>query len=218
MRSIDFYVDDRKITAPSGVSVLTACLENDIYIPNLCYLKEDLQPETSCRLCFVALEGQPHPVAACSTPATAGLRVTTATPEVRRLQKSAFNLLLSTHAIACKTCPANRACELQRIARFLKVALKVRKLDTVLKAQEVVTDHPQLDYYPNRCVLCGRCIRTCHSQDGQAVLTCIKRGLNTTIGFFSSADNDTALCLDCNRCADVCPVKALMIKTDGPQI
>lgn len=212
MSQIAITVDGRSISTTAGVSVLAACLDNGMYIPNLCWLKEDLQPETSCRLCFVAIEGQAAPVTACSTPVVEGMTVFTSTPEVRRLQKAAFSLLLSIHDVTCKTCPANRACELQRIARFLKVGLKSRDLETVLKTPDVVREHPQLDYYPNHCVLCGRCIRVCRNHNERPVLTYIKRGLDTTVGFFNAALTQADACRDCLRCTAVCPVKALLMK------
>jgi len=53
---IKLVVDNKEIETEEGNSVLQACLDNNIYIPNLCYLKEMDNPPGSCRLCFVEIE------------------------------------------------------------------------------------------------------------------------------------------------------------------
>jgi len=105
-------VDGREIEAQQGANLLQACLDNDIYIPNLCYLKEMQDPPSSCRLCFVEIEGYRQPVTACRVEIREGMVVKTDTEHVRRLQRTAFELLLSVHHVDCKNCPANRRCEL----------------------------------------------------------------------------------------------------------
>ena len=54
---VTLHVDDRDITAKEGTSLLQVCLDNDIYIPNLCYLKDSDHPSASCRLCLVEIAG-----------------------------------------------------------------------------------------------------------------------------------------------------------------
>ena len=211
-KSVRLMVDDREITARPGDMLLAACLNNDIYIPHLCYLKGDDDPPASCRLCFVEVEGIQRPVTACTVRVAENMRVKTDTAAVRRLQRSAFELLLSVHHVACRSCPANRRCDLQKIARFLKVGLKVKRLDLYLKDAEKDAAHPVLDYFPNRCVLCGKCIRVCVRQNGNAILTFAGRGFDTLIRYYGGQDPDRLPCRDCLACVDVCPVGALVPK------
>ena len=107
---VRIIVDDREIEAREGTSLLQACLENNIYIPNLCYLEEMEHPQASCRMCFVEIEGEDEPVVSCSVRVQNGLVARTDTPFVRRLQRSALRLLLSVHDVDCANCAANKKC------------------------------------------------------------------------------------------------------------
>jgi predicted molibdopterin-dependent oxidoreductase YjgC len=141
-----------------------------------------------------------------------GMVVRTDTDKVRQLQRSALQFLLSVHKVDCAHCPANRKCGLQDIAKFLKIGLKPKHLEQHLKEVDIVDEHPTISYYPNRCVLCGRCTHVCHNKNGQAFLTFARRGLDTMISFFGQGDKDLSKCDDCRACVEVCPVSALVLK------
>lgn len=208
----NIMVDNKAIEAQEGINLLLACLNQNIYIPNLCYIGGMLYPSTLCRMCFVEIEGKTKPVAACTVTVKEGMVVRTDTPQVRRLQRTALQLLLSVHRVDCKNCPANRKCELQRIAKFLKVGLKSKRLEPCFKEPEIVREHPYLDYFPNRCILCGKCYYVCRRQHGRAILTFAKRGFDTVISFLGEYDSSAADCADCNACVEICPVAALQLR------
>jgi NADH dehydrogenase/NADH:ubiquinone oxidoreductase subunit G len=210
--SVTITVDDKPIEVEAGSNLLSACLANGIYIPHLCYIEKLQPPAASCRLCFVEVEGRSGPVLACAVAVEEPLTVRTDTSAVRRLQKAGLQLLLSVHRIECKNCPANRRCELQRIAKFLKVGLKPGKLPQRFKQPEIDPGHPCLNYYPNRCVLCGKCVHACRAQQRDVVLTFARRGFDTVVGYYGLSDNPAHACQDCRACVDVCPVAALLPK------
>jgi len=205
-------VDNKEIETRKGKSLLQACLDNQIYIPNLCYLENMESPSASCRMCFVEIEGIPHPVPSCTVQVKDDMVVKTDTPAVKKLQRTALRLLLSVHDVDCKNCHANKKCELQIIAKFLKVGLKPKHLKRYLKETQIDGTHPFLIHYPNRCVLCGKCVHICREKHGQSVLTFAKRGFDTVISTYSAKDVSSLTCGDCDTCVKACPVGALALK------
>jgi bidirectional [NiFe] hydrogenase diaphorase subunit len=203
-------VDGMEIEAQEGATLLQACLDNGIYIPNLCYLKEMEDPPSSCRLCFVEIEGYRQPVTSCRVEIQEGMVVKTDTEHVRRLQRTAFELLLSVHHIDCKNCEANRRCELQKIAKHLHFGLKLKRLEKLERDVRTQEYHPCLQYVPDRCVLCARCVFVCREKNGQPMLSFARRGLDTVISFFGQEDKAIDICRQCYACVEVCPVAALL--------
>jgi NADH dehydrogenase/NADH:ubiquinone oxidoreductase subunit G len=210
--TVTITVDEKPLDVKAGISLLQACLENDIYIPNLCYLENQSATQASCRLCFVEVAGMDQPVAACTVTVADRMVVRTDTPAVRRLQKTGLRMLLSVHHVDCKNCPANKQCVLQDLAKFLKVGLKPKQLQQHLKEPEVDGTHPQLDYYPNRCVLCGKCLQVCRANNGGALLAFAQRGFDTVIRYYDQVGSTAPACDTCRACVDVCPVAALRPK------
>jgi NADH dehydrogenase/NADH:ubiquinone oxidoreductase subunit G len=204
-------VDGAELSAETGSILLQVCLDNGIFIPNLCFLNGQDHAPASCRMCFVAIEGAAQPVTACTVAVADGMVVHTDTPAVRRLQRSGLKLFLSTHDIDCKNCPANRKCELQRLAKFLKTGLNAKPLEKRLKTPAVDDTHPALFYYPNRCVLCGKCIAVCARSRSHPALSFARRGLDTVITAYGQSADGSA-CRECAACVAVCPVGALVLK------
>jgi len=209
---IKLTVDNKEIQAKKGSTLLQACLENDIYIPNLCYLDDMKEPPASCRLCFVEMDGEGKPIASCTLQVKAGMIIRTDTPAVRRLQRAALQFLLSAHHVDCGPCPANKKCDLQHMAKFLKVGLKPKHLEKAIKVSEPDNNHPCLVFYPDRCVLCGKCVYLCRKRQEKPHLTFAKRGLDTTITFYGERNLPTTPCETCFACVEICPVSAITIK------
>lgn len=208
-------VDGKIIEAEEGKSLLEACLDNGIYIPNLCHLHGMIQPPASCRLCFVEIRGKQKPVTSCNTPVAEGLEVTTDGEAVRRLQRTALRLLLSVHKVECKICPSNRRCPLQKMARFLGVRLRPRRIEHIDRERPKLPESGLFDYLPERCVLCGRCIYVCEQRNRLPLLTFAKRGFDTVVASFPQtvalASSDCRLC---GACVDICPVSALSFRPE----
>ena len=161
---------------------------------------------------FVEIEGETGPVPSCTVAVRDGMTIRTDTPAVRQLQRTGLEFLLSTHDLSCKECPANKQCALQRIAKFLKVRLRPKHLEQHLKEPRVDESHPVFNYYPNRCVLCGRCIHVCRETHGKALLTFAKRGIGTVISFYGEEDVSRLPGEKCQACVDICPVRAITLK------
>ena len=205
-------VDGKEIETKQGTTLLQGCLDNGIYIPNLCFLESMEDPSASCRMCFVEIEGEKQPITSCTVNVKDDMVVKTDTPAVRQLQRTALRLLLSVHHVDCKHCPANKKCELQRIAKFLKVGLKPKGLERYLQETEIDRNHPFINHYPNRCVLCGKCVHICRRQHGQSVWTFAQRGFDTVINAYGEAGASSLTCGKCDACVKICPVGALTFK------
>ncbi len=213
MEMVEIIVDGKSLRVEQGGNLLEACLEGGIYIPNLCHLKGMEEPPASCRLCLVEVEGEERPVTACTVKVAGPMVVRTNTPLVRELQRSALRLLLSAHLVDCSHCQANKRCALQDMAKFLQIGLKPKGLDQFLKEPEIDDSHPCLVYYPNRCVLCGRCIYVCKREHPRPMLSFAKRGFDTVVSLYGASDRIHLPCYTCSLCVDVCPVSALLRKT-----
>lgn len=209
---IELTVDGKSVTIEEGKNLLQGCLENDIYIPHLCFLEGMTNPPASCRLCFVEIGDVGRPVTACKVKPEPGMVVKTDTAAVRRLQQSALRLLLSVHDVDCRHCPANKRCELQKMAKFLGVRLKPRRLEHLDREQPMPQEHPLFEFNLHRCVLCGKCVAVCQEQTGHALLTFAKRGFDTVITAFDERDRSELPCGNCLACVEVCPVSAIFLK------
>ena len=211
---IALEVDGRRLNVLPGISLLQACLENDIFIPNLCWMASMTRPPASCRLCFVQVEGRDSPQTSCTLEVEEGMVVRTDTDEVRELQRSAFELLMSAHHLIGKECPGHKQCQLQRISRFLKVSLKPRNVPVLAFGKDIETSHPCLVYDPGRCVLCGRCVHVCSQRSDVQVLSFAYRGIKTVICFMGARELEAEHCLSCLACVQACPVAALTLKEE----
>ncbi len=211
---VTITVDEKKITAPAGSYLLPVCLENDIYIPNLCFIEGMDDPPASCRLCLVDIEGEPAPVASCRYRISEGMVVKTDSEEILKLRQIAFRLLVSTNDGRCKFCIANHSCDLQKIGKFLHQPLRTKRLRHIDRDYpELIEDHPFLVYEPKKCVLCGRCVYVCGQLEKGYKLDFANRGMDTIVSFFGSdADPASADCKDCLACTEACPVGSLSSK------
>lgn len=211
---IKLFVDEKEIKTEAGKTVLQACLENGMFIPNLCFIKTREQPHASCRLCFVEIDGFDRPVTSCTVEVREGLVVRTDTAPVRRLQRMGFKLLMSGHPCDAKVCPVKGGCQLIRIAKHLKVGLNPKPLELIERQVEEEVDLTFFTYYPFRCVLCGKCVYICREKNDYNLLTYANRGFDTMIAFFDNRDPADLPCQNCLACATICPTGALIPKPD----
>jgi bidirectional [NiFe] hydrogenase diaphorase subunit len=208
---ITLSIDGTELKAQKGECLLWVALDNGFYIPNLCAMRGTEPPMTSCRLCFVEVEGKDSPVTSCSQTVFDGMKVHLNTNRVKRIRNTAFELLLSNHSIDCAHCDKNGNCGLQEIASKLSLKLKVKRFRELPRNMPVDTSHPLFYYDPNKCVLCGRCIQICHLK-GSGILDFAYRGLNTIVSTFSGIPLAEVGCDSCLECVEVCPVGSLVKK------
>jgi formate dehydrogenase alpha subunit len=211
MDKITLTIDGLQITANKDKTVLEAALENKIYIPHLCYHHE-LKSVGVCRLCMVEIKGRGLSVA-CKTPVEDGMVVRTETIEINKLRKIAVELLIANHHADCLSCTRNTQCKLQDVANYIGIEEKrlqhLRRSTTVLP---IDASNPFFDRNPNRCVLCGICVRTCEELQKVNAIDFAFRGFKTIITTFGNKPLVESKCESCGECVVRCPVGALSFK------
>jgi len=212
MKTVSLTIDGKKVTARQGEKVLWAALNNGIYIPNLCALRDASEPAASCRLCWVEVEGKKQPVTACTETVEQSMVVNTRGPGALRLARTALELLLASNVVDCARCPASGSCELQKIAAHLRVKLKTRRFRKLLRKLPVDSSSPVFIYDPNKCVLCGRCIWVCRERLGIGTLGFAHRGFKRRVTTFGDEPIGQSECRDCGECVVACPTGALCLK------
>ena len=214
MKTISFTIDGKKITAGEGDKLLWVALDNGIYIPNLCTLRDNSEPSAACRLCFVEVEGKEQPVTACTETITEGMVVNTRGDRALRLARNAFELIMASHPVDCAHCAANGLCDLQQIAHHLNIKLKSKRFKKLLRELPIDDSNPLFIYDPNKCVLCGRCIWVCRERLGIGMLGFAHRGFQRVVTTFGDEPFGNFECQECGECVSVCPTGALSFK-DG---
>ncbi|WP_333653773.1 NADH-quinone oxidoreductase subunit NuoG [Dissulfurispira sp.] len=203
---IELTINGKSIKVEPGTTILQAAQKNGIYIPNMCYDKR-LKPYGGCRLCIVEVEGQTRLFAACSTPVTEGMAVQTETPKLAKARKFVLELLLVHHPLDCPICDKAGECDLQDLA--FKYGPSQSRFVAERKHDPERIDAPIVERNPNRCILCGKCVRVCAEHQGVGAINIIGRGFKSKI---SPAFEETLNCEFCGQCIDACPVGALGAK------
>jgi len=214
VKTVSLTIDGKKIKAKAGEKILWVALDNGIYIPNLCAIREVLEPAASCRLCFVEVEGKDNPVTACTESVEEGMVVDTRGSKALRLVRTGFELLIASHPVDCAHCVSKDSCELLKIAAHLKVKLKIKRLRELQRGLPVDSSSPLFVYDPNKCVLCGRCIWVCRERLGIGDIGFAHRGFRRVVATFGDEPIARSRCSKCGECVTVCPAGALYFK-DG---
>jgi len=69
--------------------------------------------------------------------------------------------------------------------------------------------HPFIDRNPDKCILCGLCVRTCSEITGIEALGLVERGFDTIVKPEFGMQLKETDCISCGQCVSVCPVGAL---------
>jgi bidirectional [NiFe] hydrogenase diaphorase subunit len=211
MKNVTLTINGQEIKAEAGQNLLRAALDNGVYIPNLCAMRDKKAPEAACRLCWVEIEGRNNTVTACTEPVAEGMVVNTAGNKALNLARTGFELIMASHALDCARCNANGNCELQKIAKALGCSLKPKRFRALLRNLPIDESNPLFTYDPNKCVLCGRCVWVCRKRVKSGVLGFAHRGFERRVATFGDEPIGKD-CRDCTACVKVCPAGALTMK------
>jgi len=212
---INIEVNNKKITAKRGETLLDALTRSGIKVPTLCHLSH-LFPTGACRLCVVEVEGQRNLVPSCSFPAAEGMKVKTHSPRAVRARKTIIELLLANHPDDCLYCVRSRDCTLKGLAEELGV--RERRYSGDKNSFELDVSSPAVERDPNKCILCGKCVRVCEEVQGVAAIDFIGRGSRAHIGTAFNEGMNISSCINCGQCILVCPTGALREQSSLKQV
>jgi iron-only hydrogenase group A len=199
-------VNNKKIKAEKGETILSALNRNGIIIPTLCRMK-GFTPTGACRMCVVEVEGRERLVTACSQHVEEWMKIKTHSPRVITARKTIVELLLSNHPDDCLYCDRNLNCELQRLSEELNI--RERRIKGKKLKQRLDQSSPAIVREFSKCILCGRCIRVCEEIITSTSIDFINRGRQTHIGATMDRDLNFSSCVQCGQCILVCPTGAL---------
>ena len=203
-------IDGRKVEFTDERNVLTVIRKAGIDIPTLCYHSE-LSTFGACRLCTVEDE-RGKTFASCSEEPRDGMVIYTNTAKLKRYRKMIIELLLAAHCRDCTTCIKSGDCNLQSLAHRFGVT-KVR-FQNYKEVVPLDTSSPSIVRDPNKCILCGNCVRVCEELQGVGALGFAYRGSDATV--MPAFDRQIAAtdCVNCGQCRIFCPTGAISIKSD----
>jgi bidirectional [NiFe] hydrogenase diaphorase subunit len=211
---ITITIDEKQVKVRPGEKLLWAALDNGIYIPHLCGIREEERPNASCRLCFVEIEGLSRPVTSCTRTVEENMVVRTRSPRIDRMVKTAFELIISDHNLKCRECPANRNCALQTIAKERGIKLKQNRFRSIVREFDVDESPEVFAFDRSRCVLCGQCIWADRMEAKVGAIGFTNRGIKRMVTTFKDLPLADSVCTQCTLCVDACPVGALYYKKD----
>jgi len=198
---VSLTINNRETSVPANTTILEAARNLGIYIPTLCHHKR-LPPIGSCNLCLVEIQGRPEPVNACSTPVEPGMVVITDSKALHEKRLSNLKKILKHHALDCPICDQAGECDLQDVI----YRLGVKDVPFEPRPEPRVPQHPTslIRYWPERCILCYRCVTACNSIKGIGAIGVSSNGDDSQIVVV-----DADKCQSCGECLFVCPTGAL---------
>ena len=206
---LNVKINGEETTVPEGTVVLEVCKQNDVEVSNLCYNRK-LKPFAACRTCMVetVVDGKKELVYSCTQPVAEGMEINTATEETDRYNKACLEMLLVEHPLDCPICDKSGVCPLQDNTDLLQ--LYDGRFETQRRNEPSIKTNPIIEFYLNRCIMCGLCVRACDEIQGVQALDFHKRGMSVGIG---TANDEPLDCEFCGQCITVCPTGALMDMT-----
>lgn len=207
-------IDGRKVEFTDEKNVLSVIRKAGINIPTLCYHSE-VSTFGACRLCTVE-DDRGRTFASCSEEPRDGMVIYTNSGKVKKYRKLIVELLLAAHCRDCTTCVKSGECNLQLLAHRMGI-LDVR-FENTREHHEIDDSSPAIIRDPNKCILCGDCVRACEELQGIGALGFAFRGTDAMVmPAFNKKIVDTD-CVGCGQCRVFCPTGAISIHTNMDEV
>lgn len=207
-------IDGHRVEYTDEKNILAVVRKAGIDLPTFCYYSE-LSVYGACRMCMVE-DKRGAVIPSCSTPPRCGMEIKTHTTKLQKHRKMILELLLSSGHHDCTTCQKSGACRLQELAsRFGINSVRFPQTKETLPIDDssvsIVRD-------PNKCILCGDCVRVCSEIQNVGAIDFMHRGSNMVV---STAFDQTLCgtsCVKCGQCAAVCPTGAIVVTRNTDEV
>lgn len=207
-------IDGQAIEFTDEPNVLSVIRKAGIDIPTLCYHSE-LSIYGACRLCTVE-DDRGKTFASCSEKPRDGMIIYTNTPRLMRYRKLILELLLAAHCRDCTTCIKSGEYHLQELAH--RMGVHEIRFENVREIQPIDTSSHAIIRDPNKCILCGDCVRMCDNVQNINAIDFAYRGTDAqVIPAFNKKIAETD-CVGCGQCRVVCPTGAISIHTNIDEV
>jgi len=234
-------LDGNEIEAEAGAPLVEVIKQNGVFVSNLCYV-DGLAPYAGCRTCLVEIEGARGLQLSCTSRVNEGMVVRTDTAQVLDARQAVLSIINANHSDRCLTChrrvhcqpgdiclrddtvthrcltcAKNYRCELQTTNEMLEMSnyepwLGEERTYYESEAPEADRANPFLEFDPQMCIICTRCVRACDELRHTGAVTLAGRGFDTRIAFGAGGAIHDSNCDFCGSCIDVCPTATLLEK------
>ena len=202
-------IDGQRVSFDGEKNVLSVIRKAGIEMPTFCYYS-DLSVYGACRMCVVENEETGKIDASCSMEPRNGMRIRTNSARLLKHRRMILELLLASHNCNCTTCEKSGHCHLQTLAQQFGVR-RIRFEDT-RERYEIDNTSPAVLRDPNKCILCGDCVRVCEEMQGMGILNFAYRGSSAQVMPAFDRKMAQTKCVSCGQCAAVCPTGAITVK------
>ena len=207
-------IDGRRVEFTNERNVLSIIRKAGIDIPTLCYHSE-LSTFGACRLCTVE-DDRGRLFATCSEEPRDGMVIYTNSGKVKKYRKLIVELLLAAHCRDCTTCVKSGNCNLQELAH--RMGITSVRFENTREPQELDYSSPAIIRDPNKCILCGNCVRACEELQGIGALGFAFRGTEAMVmPAFNKKIAETD-CVGCGQCRVFCPTGAISIHPNKDEV
>ncbi len=204
------FIDGQPVTFTDERQILQVIRKAGIDLPTFCYHSE-LSIYGACRMCMVEDEWGGMNTS-CSTPPKDGMKIRTNTQKLRKHRRMILELILAGHDRDCTVCEKSGRCKLQELA--IRFGVKEVRFDNDRKDKPCDTSSSAIVRNPNKCILCGDCVRMCSEVQGVGALGFAWRGSRIEVSTAFGKPLAETNCVGCGQCRVVCPTGALTIRKD----
>lgn len=219
MTKLTVTIDNHTIEVEEGTTILQAArmIGGHVVPPAMCYHSKLKESGGKCRTCLVrvaqgsAKDPRPMPklVPSCRTMVMDGMVVeNTISPQVIDARKAIVEFLLLNHPLDCPVCDQAGECDLQNLS--YEHGANTTRFEEEKRTYERIDIGNLIQFHPNRCILCYRCVYAANQLTDNRVHGVLYRGEKSEITTFvqNAIENEFS-----GNLIDVCPVGALTDKT-----